>query len=49
VDPEGNLVVDVKPENNGLAVSGNSGMTADWGLWLGAAAQWLEGGLSTWL
>lgn len=49
VDPEGRIVVDAKPDNNGLAASAHAGTTADWGTWLGAAAQWLEGGLSLWL
>jgi hypothetical protein len=49
VDPEGKIFVDTRPDNNGLSRSADSRLTADWGAWLGAAAQWLEGGLSLWL
>lgn len=49
LDPEGRLFVDVKPENNALSAGPHGGVAADWGLWLGAAAGWLEGGLSLWL
>jgi hypothetical protein len=49
VDPEGRIFVDVKPENDGMTASPRGAMVADWGTWLGAAAEWLEGGLSLWL
>lgn len=49
VDPEGKIGVDAKPENNTLASSAHPGVAADFGLWLGAAASFLAGGLSSWL
>jgi hypothetical protein len=49
VDRGGRIAVDVKPQNNALAASPDGGFAADFGLWLGAAAEWLAGGLSLWL
>lgn len=49
VDPEERIIVDIKPENNGLAASPDRAFAADWGAWLGAAASFVAGGLSSWL
>jgi hypothetical protein len=49
VDRGGRIAVDVNPQNNGLAASPDGGFAADFGMWLGAAAEWLAGGLSLWL
>jgi hypothetical protein len=49
VDPGQKILVDVTPQNSALAVKPDAGFTADWGMWLGAAAEWLAGGLSLWL
>jgi hypothetical protein len=49
IDPEGRIEVDVVPQNNSRAVEADKGFAADLGLWLGAASQWLAGGVSLWL
>lgn len=45
----GKLAVDVKPQNDALSAEPDGGFATDWGLWLGAASEWLLGGLSLWL
>jgi hypothetical protein len=49
IDPARQIVLDVKPQNNALAVTPDGAFAADWSLWLGAVSEWLAGGLSLWL
>lgn len=49
VDPAWKIRVDVTPQNNALTVEPDNGFVKDWGLWLGAVAEWMAGGLSLWL
>jgi hypothetical protein len=49
VDPERKIVVDPKPQDNARAVEPDRKFAADWGLWMGAVAQWIAGGASLWL
>jgi hypothetical protein len=41
IDPERVVTLDVKPQNNGLLDEPERRLTADWGPWLGAVAQWV--------
>jgi hypothetical protein len=49
IDEQHRVVLDVVPQNNGQALEADRRFLADWGGWLGAAVQWLAGGLSLWL
>ena len=49
LDPGRTIRLDAKPQNNALTVEPDGGFVADWGLWFGAAAEWMAGGLSLWL
>ena len=49
IDELRRVLLDVVPQNNGLALEPDRGFLADWTGWLGAAVQWLAGGLSLWL
>ncbi len=49
IDPDRQIVLDPKPQNNGRSLEAEPQFTADWGLWLGAFSQWMAGGLSLWL
>lgn len=43
------IAVDVKPQDDALAVRPDRSFTADWSLWLSAAAEWCAGVASLWL
>lgn len=49
VDPFRKIALDPTPQDNALAAEADGGFVADWGLWLGALAEWMGGGLSLWL
>ena len=49
VDPERRIAVDDRPDNNALSVRADPVRVADWGMWLGAAAQWIAAGVLLWL
>lgn len=49
VDPEGQVWVDARPENNAQALAPARGFAAHWGLWLGALGEWMAGAMSLWL
>jgi len=43
------VALDVVPHNDGMRLSADRPFTTDWTSWLGAAVQWLAGGVSLWL